>query len=107
MVLKDGPAAGTYMALRAPLYLRAVVGPKDDSDVLNELEDSPGPREWVSVYRQVSLSGQASIMLSRPRRCVRVSICEYVHMPDVDGQTLRDNDAWREWAQAHLEPLET
>ena len=100
MILKDGPAAGSYMALRAPLYLRAVVGPKDTPDVLNELEDSPGPREWVSVYRQVSMSGQVRLRLSRPSRCVLVTMCEYEHLPDIDGQALRDTDAWREWVLA-------
>ena len=43
--LLDGPAIGTYMCQRAPVYLRAVVGTDGKADVLDQWEDTPEPTE--------------------------------------------------------------
>jgi len=49
MKLLDGPAAGTYMCKRAPLYLRAVVNDKGGTDVLDMPSEVTIPRRLSAV----------------------------------------------------------
>lgn len=102
----DGPAEGCDLMLRrCPPYLRVVVkipgAPAPTIDALDQLEDVPAPNEVVVVYRRVDGT------FSRMHFCFRgkdrgksgwQETGEYRHLPDVDGEQLRDTAAWRAWA---------
>ena len=97
--LHGGPAEGSYAVKRAPLYLRAVVAHDGYTDVLDQLTDQPRLRERVSVYRRVGEAGTVHVRMSG-RGSGFYAMAEYEHMPEVDGEALRDNAAWREWCEA-------
>lgn len=95
-----GAAAGKELALdRMPLYLRIVVAADGKVDALDQLDDQAAEGETVHVY----LRTQHYHVCGRDR--VRDSgwVAFYAPLPHVDGEALRDNDAWREWAQAQPE----
>lgn len=97
--LIDGPCKGSYMCKRAPVFLRAVKG-KDNAgntDVLDQVDDKPSDAEKVYVYE---LQGEASIVHLNfgGGRGGFYAMASYHYLPDVDGERLRDNAAWQEWA---------
>lgn len=98
--LVDGPAAGALALERAPIFLRAVVDPAGKIEALDQLDDKPEPGEKVYVYEQTAYRGQAFITLQRPRRCVHTHSADYRHRDDVDGEQVRDREAWRAWCLA-------
>jgi hypothetical protein len=98
MRLVDGPAEGVYAVRRAPLYLRAVVGPRARKDVLDGLDDEPEPKERIHVYQRVGEVSQIHIKGSRSVSGFYV-MAEYRHMADVDGEQLRETKAWRAWCR--------
>lgn len=98
MRLLDGPAEGTYMVRRAPFYLRAVVRADGVRDVLDQPDDRPSSRERVHVYRLVSEVQQVHVRMTRGSGFYVMA--DYRHMPEVDGETLREAETWRTWAQA-------
>lgn len=101
--LHDGPAKGVYPVKRAPLFLRAVVNAHNGkNDVLDQLNDQPTRAEAISVYRRVGPAGVASVNLGR-KGCHIYATGEYIHLADVDGGSLRETEAWREWCTAQLE----
>jgi hypothetical protein len=94
----DGPAAGKQLTLwRAPLYLRVVIAPNGRVDALDQLADEPRDYERVFVYH-----GRGLFNWRRDRTIVcppgPLTSGEYVWMPDVDGEQLRETAAWRAWA---------
>ena len=97
--LKDGPAEGIYTVKRAPLLLRATVDSNGKGDVLDQLEDTPAAGETVSVYRRVGEPNWVHINAKKVKGFYAAA--EYVHLPDADGEALRDNDTWRTWANAN------
>lgn len=100
--LVDGPAKGTYACHRAPLFLRAVVHREHArADVLDQQSDKPLPAETVSVYKRTTEVSWVHLNMGGLRRGTGMyPMADYEHLPDVDGETLRDNAAWQEWAQA-------
>lgn len=97
----DGPAEGVELALsRAPMFLRVVV---DETtlkwDALDQLDDTPGPSERVHVYRRDGGTGE-TFACTRGHGCAHSVDASYRHLPNVDGEQLRDMGRWREWAQA-------
>ena len=105
IILNDGPAQGAYSVSRAPLFLRAVVSPAGKTDVLDQLDDEPRPREKISVYRRTSTPDQVGIMFicGRGRSESGPSVsAQYEHLPDVDAEQFRATTAWRTWvSQRH------
>lgn len=107
VVLEDGPVAGEYSVLRAPFFLRAVLARNGRRDVLDQLDDRPAMDEKVHVYQAVPgtlfdpdmYRRQGIIVCPPPAASGR-----YRHRPDVDGEQLRDTDAWRAWARAEPAP---
>lgn len=111
--LLDGPAEGQTLTLRrAPVYLRVVRDPmapennklvkraKDkrlEWDALDQLEDEPADGEEIYVYRRVSDQGPVHICTIPRSRSGWYRMAEYRHVPDVDGEDLRDTVAWRRW----------
>lgn len=98
----DGPAAGSVLALhRAPTYLRVVISPSGKVDALDQLEDTPKPREAIHVYRLEAPATDVHInMGSTKRGSGFYKLGTYRHLPDVDGEAMRETDAWQEWARA-------
>jgi len=102
--LIDGPCKGTYLAKRAPVFLRAVKG-KDNAgntDVLDQVEDTPSNAESVYVYHLQGEAGWIHLKMSPRSRSGSYALGEYKYLPDVDGEALRDNTAWQGWATAHF-----
>jgi len=93
--LKDGPAARAYATKLAPDFLRAVVAADGGLDVLDLPSDAPVDGETVYVYRRVSDVIQVHISGVHLRGFF--SSADYEFMPEVDGESLRDNRAWRRW----------
>lgn len=108
LTLNDGPAKGSYLVKRAPMYLRAVVNINGKADVLDQLDDSPRPRERVYVYHLVTGVGSVHLHMSGSAR--RASgfyvMAGYEYMPDVDGEAVRYTAAWQAWVREQL-PTET
>ena len=107
LTLKDGPAKGAYAVTRSPNFLRAVTDSQGNRDVLDQLSDQPTPAETVHVYRRTKQHDEAITMLmltgtnGSGRRCVPSVVAEYHHMPEIDGETMRDTSTWRAWAIAN------
>jgi hypothetical protein len=108
--LRDGPCKGTFMVRRAPLFLRAVlraqlVEGEGQTDVLDQLEDTPAADEKVFVYHRQGEAGAFHI-LARGKDGKALSgwyaTGQYKHLPDVDGEQLRDNGRWRVWVAQRL-----
>lgn len=99
--LLNGPAQGNYMVKRAPLFLRAVVtevGGAKAKDVLDQLTDAPSPSERVHVYKLQGASGMVHLNMGGARKGSGFyATGEYRHLPDVDGEALRDTAAWQTW----------
>ena len=102
--LKDGPCKGVYYCKRAPIYLRAVKG-KDNAgntDVLDQVEDTPSSAESVYVYQLQGEAGWIHLSMSPRSRSGFYAMGEYKYLPDVDGEALRDNSTWQAWATTQL-----
>lgn len=111
--LLDGPAGPFAMAnARAPIFLRVTLTGDElgrVTDCLDQLEDVAKPYERIHVYQLVpgTFHG-ATLVCVRGRggsRSYWMADGEYRHRPDVDGETLRDNDAWRTWCLAQPEAV--
>lgn len=106
VVLADGPCAGSYSVKRAPHFLRAVAGRTDGhTDLLDQLNDVPLPREAVYVYELDT--NEPWFDPESFQRATHAIICPppgasgtYRHRADVDGEQLRETAAWREWCVA-------
>ena len=106
ITLNDGPAKGTYYAARAPVYLRAVS--KEDApanarsngcDVLDQIDDAPEPGESVHVYFRIDEPGSI-IMCGRGFGSSGIyATATYIHVQDADGEQLRENALWQDWAR--------
>lgn len=102
----DGPAMGANLMLRrAPLLLRVTLDAsgRGHVDALDLLGDEPLDTETIHVYRRHSYSGSFHIRASRRAGSGCFQMAEYVHVPDVDGERLRDTVAWREWCEQQPE----
>lgn len=102
--LTDGPAEGTHLARRAPLYLRATVDRgAGRADVLDQLEDTPRDTETVHVYRRQGPDSIVHLNFSSGSGTTGYyASAIYQHVPEADGETLRDNAAWRAWVTERI-----
>lgn len=96
--LKDGPCEGVYYCKRAPYRLRAVVNGQGEKDVLDLVDDTPADDEKVYIYRLEGEPGWMHIHGTKIHGFYATGT--YFHMPEVDGEALRDNAKWQEWALA-------
>lgn len=98
----DGPAAGQALNLRrAPLYLRVVQAPGGEFDALDQLDDTPKPRETVHVYRRVGDVSRVHLLGQIGGRkqgwwmvSAKYEFCAEQPADDV----ARDNAKWAAWA---------
>jgi hypothetical protein len=95
--LIDGPCKGTYMCKRAPIFLRAVKDKDGNTDVLDLREDTPRENETIYVYRLQGDPYVIHINLGGGRGGWYAG-GGYQHLPEVNGELLRDNVAWQKWA---------
>lgn len=100
--LQDGPAKGDYLCRRAPVFLRAVVDETTgEGDCLDQLCDEPKRSEKVYVYERL---GTAEVIHLNSRKTHGFfEFGRYRHVPDVDGEALRDNAAWQAWCLQRIE----
>lgn len=97
----DGPAKGTDLVIhRAPHYLRVVVTPTGKIDALDQLDDVAAPRETIHVYHRVSDPVEVHINMGSTRKGSGFyAMADYEHVPSVDGESVRDTEAWRAWCR--------
>lgn len=100
----DGPAQGKGLMLRrAPLLLRVVIDETDGSvDALDQLDDTPGPSERIHVYKRVSEAQTVHLCARGKARGASgwYQMADYQHLPTVDGERLRETQAWRDWCES-------
>lgn len=102
----NGPAAGAGLALRrAPMFLRVVIDETDGTvDALDQLDDTPGPSEKIHVYQLAAPASQAHVCYrGRDRdRSGWYAVGIYRHVPDVDGEMVRETERWRAWVDERV-----
>lgn len=106
----DGPAKDCGVRLnRAPIYLRMVRDRRTGAwDGLDKLDDFARTAEEIFAYKQVAYHGSGSWdgidPKTRRRTGGRLHLCDYaVIEPQPDDATMRNNAAWRAWAQEQHE----
>lgn len=99
----DGPAAGVVLSLkRAPLLLRVVRAVGGDWDALDQLADTAGPDEAITVYARASAPFSGHVNLGR-KGCVWFKAADYrVLAVQPADAAVRTNAAWRAWATEHM-----
>lgn len=111
----DGPAMGSRMGLhRVPIFLRVVIYRGSGKiDALDQLSDMPMPGEAIHVYQGVP--GTLFALRADWIVCVRGSdgmqraatgSGDYRHRPEIDGETVRETEAWRAWCRSQPEAVE-
>ena len=93
----DGPCKTDLMLKNAPMFLRAVVDDKGKIDALDQVTDMPAPDEKVYVYRREGGFTQVHLHLSPRSQSGWYVMAKYRYLPDVDGEQVRETDAWRAW----------
>lgn len=108
-----GPADGHELhPQRAPLHVRVVVDEReqrpldgtvkrDALDILDLLDDEPREHESVHIYRAKWVGSPMHWCGTdgNGRHIGGWTVSGlYHHLPDVDGEQLRDTAAWRQWA---------
>ena len=100
----DGPAAmvGNNLLLkRAPLYLWVVQAAFSGVwDALDQLVDTPKPREKIYVYRRDGPVATVRIWSSGRGANGLFAACRYVFVdPQPDDENMRYTDRWRDWCR--------
>lgn len=104
MITLDGPAADTFMVKRAPIWLRAVVDTvSGKKDVLNELEDKPSVTEKIYVYKRQGEASTVHLLMSPRSKSGFYAMATYKYQPGIDGEALRETDAWQKWVTEHVD----
>lgn len=101
--LVDGPCKGNYLVKRAPVFLRAVHKENGENDLLDQVEDMPATDEKVYVYHMEGSPGTVHIHGAKIHGWY--ALARYYYLPDVDGETLRDNATWQAWATDRMAKL--
>ena len=101
-MLLDGPCQGSFLVKRSPVYLRAVRNIKTgDTDLLDQLVDTPGKDEEVYVYKMEPGSNGTAHIFARGKGGKSLSgwyaMANYRYLSEVDGEKLRDNALWQAW----------
>jgi hypothetical protein len=91
------------MVKRAPVLLRAVIDKMGETDVLDQIDDTPKKSEKIYVYKREGGFTTVHIYMSPRSRSGFYAMAKYRYLPDVDGEELRDNGTWQKWATEHLE----
>lgn len=102
----DGPARSKILMLqRAPLMLRAVVGPAG-VDALDQPDDSPKPEEAVHVYLRVGRTHPVMVDFrgkdGRRRGECRLGATYRLYPEQPGPEHTRTGEAWKAWCNANL-----
>lgn len=105
IVFRGGRADMLRLNLRrAPLYLRVVFSRvTGEWDALDQLDDAPGPKELVYVYRLVEEGERYHLKFSGKQRHLSGWHASAVYEPvpePPDAATVRDTASWRAWCRA-------
>lgn len=105
--LVDGPCKGVFMVKRAPapLFVRAVIDDKGETDLLDLVDDTPKKTEKIHIYQRVGEAGTVHIKMVKRSHSGYYAVATYRHMPDVDGEKMRDTATWRAWAEDQARSL--
>jgi hypothetical protein len=106
LTLNDGPCKGTFMVKRAPVFLRAVIDGKGETDVLDQVEDMPKKDEKIYVYKRVGLENMCHIKMVKRSESGWYALADYWQIKDVDGEQFRDNSQWQMWTTITLAKLQ-
>lgn len=87
------------------MFLRAVVNRAGEKDILDQLDDEPKAQEKVYVYVMVASGGTMHVRSRIRGMSGFYASAEYEWLEDVDGELLRDNQAWHEWVVSKAESL--
>ena len=103
ITLHGGPAGGEVLALsRAPKLLRVVISPGGNIDALDQLGDTPRPRERIVVYRRISEPRPYHVKATKKSLSGYYVSADYQWMVNQpDDQTARATESWRAWAIAN------
>jgi hypothetical protein len=102
---QDGPAKGkTLMLKRTPIFLRVVIdGMKVDA--LDQLEDTPLPREKLVAYVAARDLGAIHLNAKGGRGgFYRRAEYKLVPIQPTDGE-MRDPESWSRWCHAQPAPI--
>lgn len=91
------------MLRRAPDYLRAVQAPDGSWDALDQLDDQPASNESIVVYRLEGEPTWVHINARRGARGIYRGGSYRVVDPQPSELVLRDQKAWRLWAQEQFD----
>jgi hypothetical protein len=87
------------MVKRAPRFLRAVLSSTGEKDVLDKWDDVAQGRESISVY-ELQPPGAGSVHINRGHRGSGFyATGTYRWLDHIEGEALRDNAVWSEWAE--------
>ena len=86
--------------MRAPMFLRGTVNAAGETDILNDLGDTPRSGERLHPYRRVSYGGTVNINRGR-KGCVQTAVAEYVYIPGVDGSMIWYQPDWEQWVRKY------
>jgi hypothetical protein len=103
LTLIDGPCKGAYLVKRSPMFLRAVQNAKGENDLLDQIEDTPAEDEKIYVYLMEGNPGTIHIHGAKVHGWY--ALAQYHYLPNVDGETLRDNVTWQAWATEQMKKV--
>lgn len=102
----DGPAMGQVLLLRrSPLFLRVVQAQGGEWDALDQLDDTPKPREKLFVYRLVKTEGRIHICRRGGRGGMYSRALYTLHDTQPADETLRLTRMWRDWCADEYDRL--
>jgi hypothetical protein len=105
----DGPAAGQEFAIRRiPKYLRVVCSPHGKWDTLDQVDDTPRPREKIFVYVRRDDLPQSRIHIKATRRSQSgyYFTCSYSFLPEQPADSdVRRNFMWESWVASKQSTL--
>ena len=90
------------MVKRAPEFLRAVRDKMGETDVLDQIDDTPKKSEKIYVYKREGGFTTVHIYMSPRASSGFYAMAKYRYLPDVDGEQFRDNCVWQKWVREHL-----
>lgn len=109
----DGPAKGKSLTLhRSSFFLRVVVGPDDEIDALDQLDDKAMPLETIHAYR-VDPKSRGTMHLDRTDPKTRRRVGEWYETATYrlvseqpTDKVMRDAKAWAAWCQTEWQRVQ-
>ncbi|MDD5702114.1 MAG: hypothetical protein PHU23_08710 [Dehalococcoidales bacterium] len=100
--LLDGPCKGAYLVKRCPMFLRAVQNRTGETDILDQIKDSPKKNETIFIYMMEGNPGWIHLYMSPRSKSGFYATGKYRYLPDIPGEQFRDNAVWQSWATEQM-----